>query len=161
MAWPWYTRWLGVIGPDFVPAYVNLSDLYRALSRDADGLARSLAMNLNANLHPKLVMGFDTMLVIGPEHASRFADAGWTKQQVHDAILEHTTRDSDTLIRGADGVAEGIPEFLAGNPLQKFRADGGLMIVHAGGDAGLFSAIMNGWVNGDTGSRPVTKEITP
>ena len=118
-------------------------------------------MNINATLHPKLVMGFDTKLVIGPEHASRFSDAGWTKQQVHDAIIAGTIRDADSILRGVDGVAEGVPEFLAGNPVPKVRPDGGLMIVHAGGDAGLFSAIMNGWVNGDTGSRPVTKEITP
>ncbi|MEM7287464.1 MAG: thioredoxin family protein [Actinomycetota bacterium] len=131
------------------------------LTRDPEGLAKSLAMNINANIHPKLVMGFDTMLVIGPEHASRFADAGWSKQQLHDAVIAGTVRDADTILRGVDGVAEGVPDFLAGNPIPKIRPDGGLMIVHAGGDAGLFSAIMNGWVNGDTGSRPVTKEITP
>ena len=36
---------------------------------------------------------------------------------------------------------------------------GGLMIVHAGGDAGLFSSIIGGWVNNAMGSAPVTKEI--
>ncbi len=42
--------------------------------------------------------------------------------------------------------------------LPKFRPDG-LLIVHAGGGAGLFSTIIGGWVNGETGSQPVTKEI--
>jgi hypothetical protein len=131
------------------------------LTRDADGLAKSLAMNLLANNHPKLVMAMDTILVIGPEHGQRFADASWSKQQVHDAILSHTVRSTDSILRGVDGVAEGIPEAFAGSDIPKFRPDGGLIILFAGGDAGLFSAIMNGWVNGDMGSRPVTREITP
>ena len=31
--------------------------------------------------------------------------------------------------------------------------------VHAGGTAGMFSAIIGGWINGETGSQPVTKEV--
>ena len=42
--------------------------------------------------------------------------------------------------------------------LPKFRA-GGLLIVHAGGQAGLFSAIIGGWASGAIGSEPVTREI--
>jgi hypothetical protein len=34
------------------------------------------------------------------------------------------------------------------------------LVVHAGGPAGLFSAIIGGWLNGTKGSDPVTKEIT-
>ena len=44
-------------------------------------------------------------------------------------------------------------------PLPKFRP-GGLLLVHAGGTAGLFSAVIGGWVSGAAGSEPVTKEIT-
>ena len=73
--------------------------------------------------------------------------------------IEHTVRDTDSLVRGAHGVAEGLPDRFAGQRLPKFRPDGGLIIVFAGGEAGLFSAIMNGWVNGNTGSRPITREI--
>jgi hypothetical protein len=32
-------------------------------------------------------------------------------------------------------------------------------VTHAGGDAGLFSAIIGGWVSGETGSVPVTREV--
>jgi hypothetical protein len=42
--------------------------------------------------------------------------------------------------------------------LPKFGRDG-LLIVHAGGTAGLFSAIIGGWVNGEAGSKPVTNEV--
>jgi hypothetical protein len=40
----------------------------------------------------------------------------------------------------------------------KFR-DGGLLLAHAGGGAGLFSAIIGGWASGAVGSAPVTQEI--
>ena len=43
--------------------------------------------------------------------------------------------------------------------LPKFRPDG-LLIVHAGGDAGLFSAIIGGWAGGAMGSEPVTTVVT-
>ena len=42
----------------------------------------------------------------------------------------------------------------------KFRDDG-LLLVHAGGGAGLFSAIIGGWINGPGGSQPVTREVRP
>ena len=53
---------------------------------------------------------------------------------------------------------EGIPEHLRDLTLPKFRP-GGLLLVHAGGGAGLFSAIIGGWANGDTGSQPTTREV--
>jgi len=41
----------------------------------------------------------------------------------------------------------------------KFR-DGGLLIAHAGGTAGMFSAIVGGWSSGPAGSEPVTREVS-
>ena len=64
------------------------------------------------------------------------------------------------LVRGAGGIAEGIPEHLRDLTLPKFRPDG-ILLVHAGGGAGLFSAMIGGWANGDVGSKPVTKEVRP
>ena len=43
-------------------------------------------------------------------------------------------------------------------PLPKFRP-GGLLVAHAGGDAGMFSAVIGGWVGGTAGSTPVTIAI--
>ena len=64
----------------------------------------------------------------------------------------------DELVRGAQGMAEGLPDGARGKSIPKFRPDG-LHIVHAGGGAGLFSAIIAGWVNGEMGSRTVSWEI--
>jgi len=129
------------------------------LSRSADELARSLAIGLIGNMHPKLVLGFDSILIIGPEHASRFRDEGWSKQKVNEAIITHSIRETDLLIRGADGIAEGLPPDFAGLQLPKLRPDGGLLIVYGGGGAGLFSTSIAGWLNGAKGSQYLTKEI--
>ena len=130
------------------------------LSRSPDELARSLAMGIIGNVHPKLVMGFDAILIIGPEHASRFAEAGWTKEQVNEAIINHSIRETDELIRGADGISEGLPEVFAGSTLPKLRPNGGLIILYGGGAAGLFSATIGGWLSGSKGSIYQTREIT-
>jgi hypothetical protein len=128
------------------------------LSRTPESLARSFAMSLRSVAHPKLAIAFDAMLVVSPEHASRFRDAGWSKARLRSELLELLTVPGDQLVRGADDCAEGLPEGVAGSSIPKFLPDG-LLIVHAGGKAGLFSAIIGGWVNGATGSRPVTQRI--
>ena len=130
------------------------------LSREPDSLARSLAAALQALHHPKLIMAFDAILVMGPEHARVFADAGWGRDEIIAGIAAHLYRPGSELVRGADGMAEGLPEAFGEVPsLPKFR-DGGLMLTFAGGGAGLFSEIIGGWVNGDTGSKPVTRAVT-
>ena len=108
--------------------------------------------------HPKLPLGFDAILVIGPEHARVFAQAEWSKQRVKDEIMSHLQLAGSEIVRGAGGMTEGIPEHLRDVTLPKFRP-GGLLIVHAGGGAGLFSAIIGGWANGETGSQPTTRLI--
>ncbi len=68
------------------------------------------------------------------------------------------TLPGDELVRGAGGCDEGLPEGFAGASWPKF-APSGLWFVHAGGTAGMFSAIIGGWINGETGSQPVTVEV--
>lgn len=109
---------------------------------------------------PKMAMAFDAMLVVGPEHARIFADAGWDRARVHGELLARCAKPGAAWMPGVDGIADGMPEFLAEAPsLPKFRPDG-LLIVHAGGDAGLFSAIIGGWAGGAMGSEPVTTVVT-
>jgi len=130
------------------------------LSREPDSLARSLAGSLQGLHHPKLVIGFDAILVMGPEHARVFADAGWDRTQIVAGISAHLNRPGSELVRGAGGIAEGLPAAFADAPsLPKFRP-GGLMLAYAGGGAGLFSEIIGGWANGDVGSKPVTRAVT-
>ena len=136
----------------------GLQPVVDQLSRTPESLARTFAACLRVNGHPKLPMAFDAMLVISPEHGRLFREAGWDRARLVAELEGLLMLPSDELLRGAAGIAEGIPEGLAGTELPKFRP-GGLLVVHAGGDAGLFSAIIGGWVSGDAGSVPVTREV--
>jgi hypothetical protein len=102
----------------------------------------------------------DGMLVLSPEHMVRYRDAGWDRARFLAELTEYLMFGTDEIIAGADGIEDGLPPGLAGHRLPKFRP-GGLLVVHAGGPAGLFSAIIGGWMNGPGGSDPVTREITP
>jgi len=128
------------------------------LSRDPESLARSFAVCLRTVHHPKLPLIFDAILAVGPEHARVFREAGWDKQQLLARLHELLMLPGSEIIRGAGGIAEGAPEHLANATLPKFRP-GGLLLVHCGGGAGLFSSIIGGWANGAIGSTPVTREI--
>ncbi|MEP7115667.1 MAG: thioredoxin [Ilumatobacteraceae bacterium] len=128
------------------------------LARDPDQLANTFAACLRTAHHPKLVIGFDCLLVVGPEHARVFAEAGWDRQRLLAELHDRLHIPGSELVRGARDMAEGIPDWLAGETLGKFRADG-LLLVHAGGGAGLFSAMIGGWANGATGSQPVTRKV--
>jgi hypothetical protein len=128
------------------------------LSRTPESLAASFAVNLRTVQHPKLVMAFDAILIIGPDHARVFAEAGWDRERLIDEIMSRLQIPGSELVRGADGIAEGVPAHLEAATLPKFRP-GGLLVVHAGGGAGLFSTIIAGWANGAMGSQPVTVRI--
>jgi hypothetical protein len=105
-----------------------------------------------------MVLGFDCLLVLGPEHARVFSRAGWDKEKLKAELHRHLTFSGADLVRGADGISEGMPEAVKSATLPKFRP-GGLHIVHAGGRAGLFSCIIGGWVGGEMGSQTVIREI--
>jgi hypothetical protein len=130
------------------------------LSREPASLARSLAANLRTVGHVKSAGGFDAMVVIGPEHARVFRDAGWSKARLREEILGVLTIPGEELVRGAGGMAEGMPasRLEPGRSYPKFAPDG-LWFVHAGGGAGLFSAVIGSWARGPMGSQPVTVEV--
>lgn len=130
------------------------------LSRTPQSLCRSLAWALRTVAHPKLILGFDAILVISPEHARVFRESQWDRDRVLAELHELLLLPAEELARGADGCAEGLPEAVTAQArrLPKFKPDG-LLLMHAGGDAGLFSAVIGGWVNGEMGSQPVTRMV--
>ena len=128
------------------------------LSREPESLARSFAVNLRTLHHPKLLLAFDCLLAVGPEHARIFAEAGWDKAHLVARLHELLQIPGSEFIRGAGGIAEGLPENLADATLPKFKPDG-ILVVHCGGGAGLFSTMIGGWVGGEIGSQPVLQEI--
>lgn len=128
------------------------------LSRTPESLTRHLAMGLRANVSPRLALQFETVLVLGPEHMSRYAEAGWDRDRFIAELESELTFPADEVIRGSGGIEEGMPELLAGHQIGKFPP-GGIHAVHAGSGAGLFSMTFAGWVSGATGSVTVTREI--
>ncbi len=130
-------------------------------SRTPESLARTFAECLNAVHHPKLAPSCDAVLVVCPEHARTFHAAGWTKARLLEELAILCRLPGDDLVAGARGIAEGLAESARGQMIDKFRP-GGLLIVRAGGGAGMFSGIIGGWsASGARGSAPVTKEIKP
>ena len=129
-------------------------------SRSPESLTRHLAPALQATVSPRMMLGMDAMLVLSPEHMARYADAGWSRDRFMEELSAELLFDGDDLLAGAGGIAAGLPPMAAGRKVPKFRP-AGLLVIHAGGSAGLFSAIVGGWANGPRGSDPVTREITP
>ena len=128
-------------------------------SRTPQSLARSLAMTLNAVAHPKLVHSADAFLVLSPEHWAIFKEGGWGRARITAELMAATARPGSELVRGANGVDAGVHPELVQETMTKFR-EGGLNIVRAGGEAGLMSAVIGGWVaSGERGSSPVTREV--
>ena len=129
-------------------------------TRTAEGLARSFGLSLVKIGHPRLVQSARAVVVLSPEHYRIFREAGWDRKRIEHALFEATVRPGKEILAGLDGVGEGVPAERANEAVPKFHDDG-LMVVRAGGPAGLFSAILPGWLAGrnKTELQPVTKEV--
>ena len=131
-------------------------------ARTPESLIKSLAMALFGVGHPKLCEFTNAMLVLSPEHYSIFQAAGWNRERIQQSLHLALKRPGRDLIAGALGVDEGIAASRADELVDKFWPEG-LLIVRAGGEAGLFSAILPGWTGGRfrEDSQVVTREIDP
>lgn len=129
-------------------------------TRTPEGLSRSLGFALVKIGHPRLVQSARAVVVLSPEHYRIYKEAGWGRRQIERALHEATTRPGAEILAGLDGVGEGVPQERAQEQVPKFHEDG-LLVVRAGGAAGLFSAILPGWLAGRNRLelQPVTKEI--
>jgi hypothetical protein len=134
------------------------------LAREPEGLSASFALALESVAHPKLRLAFDALLVVGPEHARVFREGGWTKERLRGRLFELTTSPAGEVARGAGGSPEGVETRFVSDPdmpVAKFAAPDRILIVHAGGDAGLFSMVYGSWAAGEIGSQPVTRSVEP
>jgi hypothetical protein len=127
--------------------------VYAQRSRTPDDLLPTLAASMAVISHHKMTHWGDTLLVLSPEHAGIFGDAGWSKADVRRWLHERLRWPVRELLPGRDG-GEGLPEHvLAKFPdaarettmISKFRAPENIKLVVAGGTAGRFSAIVPGW----------------
>ena len=72
------------------------------------------------------------LVLIAPEHHRIYREAGWGRSRIKSALVEAS---------GGKILIEG------------------LLLVRAGGPAGLLSAVIAGWGVGERGSNPITREI--
>jgi hypothetical protein len=105
----------------------------RSISDQASRTPDALSRNLALGVGPA-----DSVLIVSPDHGRVFREAGWSKARLR-AELDETYPSS-----GGGG-----------------KRSVELLIVYAGGGAGLFSGTMEGWVGGAIGSIPVTREVRP
>ena len=137
----------------------GLSPNMDEVSRMPESLVRSLAMTLVSIGHPRLVQAIDAFLVLSPEHWAIFREGGWDRARIEAELMAATVRPGAELMRGANDVDAGVRPELVEDRMPKFR-EGGLNVVRAGGEAGLMSAIIGGWVaSGARGTTPVTREV--
>jgi len=118
------------------------------MASDTRSSARAFVRSLN------ILLKFARLYEFG--HVRTAAQFETTWKELHAALL----RPGRDLIVGAHGVGEGIPASRAEEMVPKFWDDG-LLIVRAGGSAGMFSAICAGWTGGRARgqTKPITKEI--
>lgn len=137
----------------------GVQPIYDQHSRTPESLARSFAASLRAIGHPKLALAADAILIICPEHGLVFREAGWSKQRLRQELDQLLAIPGQELMPGVGGIQQGMPTSMRDQIIPKIRP-GGLHIVHVGGNAGRFSAIISGWVSsGATGSSAVTVEV--
>jgi hypothetical protein len=129
-------------------------------SRTPEGLTRSFALSLVTMGHANLVQSARAIVVLSPDHYRIYKEAGWGRQQIERALYEATIRKGSEIVAGQNGVGEGVPASRANEDIPKFHDDG-LMVVRAGGTAGLFSGILPGWLAGRNKAelQPVTKLV--
>ncbi len=118
-------------------------------SRTPEGLVSTYAQCLRVMHHPKITYS-TALLVIAPELMIRFKEAGWSKQRFKDALMKRLEIPIRELMPGFNGDEEGLRRI---TPEQRAHLDDAsftipklqaLNVVAAGGEAGMFSAIIPG-----------------
>lgn len=115
-------------------------------SRTATELTASLAMALWGVCHPKAALGVSpgAMLVLAPDHQNIYADEGWSRRDIEDALFEAMRRPAHEVARGVGGVPTGVDPVLGDTLVDKMPREN-FLLVRAGGRGGLHSAIIGGW----------------
>lgn len=130
-------------------------------SRTPAALVRSLAGSLRGVNHVDLANAADVVVVIGPEHGRVFDQAGWSKADATRALHAALRIPGQDFAMGTDDDAPRARPAGSDGMVDKFRP-GGITLVRAGGAAGMFSAIIPGWLmKGPLGTDPVTREVRP
>jgi len=134
-------------------------------ARTARGVLKAISYALATVWSYRNLMGFEAVVVLGPEHARTIHRDRFSKENARDFLFENT----GVPLRCYDGAepGEGVMQRanykeirIDGEPCyQKFRAPESIKLVVAGGTAGKFSAVLGSWSTGPRGSQMVTYPI--
>jgi hypothetical protein len=115
-------------------------------SRTPEELTRSLALALWGVTHPKAALGRSAgaMVVMAPNHQAIYADAGWDRRDIEDSLFDAMRRPAAEVARGVGGVPGGVDPALGDELVDKLPREN-FLLVRAGGEGGLHSAIVGGW----------------
>jgi hypothetical protein len=109
-------------------------------STGPEELARVLGEAAAATWSPNWwPLGGTSLFVICPEHARSFADWGWSKQRVREAIYAAVRRPAASLRWGETTPLVGAAA--DDQPIGKWSSPEEIVLVVAGGEAGRFSAV--------------------
>jgi thiol-disulfide isomerase/thioredoxin len=135
-------------------------------ARTARGVLKTITYSLAVNWSYRSCRSVEVFLILAPEHVKTIQRDGWSKQDVRNFLFENTgvplryyrddepgegTKARDTY---KEIVIDGEPCY------QKFNSPDSIKIIVAGGTAGKFSAMMQGWQSGPRGSQMVTYPVT-
>jgi hypothetical protein len=128
--------------------------VYNQLSAEPDQLCRTMA-DAMANLGTiGIVSNAQQVVVWAGEHMDIFRKAGWSKRQVKDCLYQHARRTVADIKRGGRLAGAVTPQDETAWKHVVREVDD-IILVHAGGKAGSFSACLPGW-GGITATRSVT-----
>lgn len=123
-----------------------------------DALAQTFGWAASTHWSPFWWPMDDTSLfVVSPEHVAMFADAGWSRERVREAIWSDVQRPVGELRRGdhprcIDDQADDAAM------VHKWPSPENIVLVVAGAHAGRYSAVF-GPADEGVNSKPVTKEV--
>jgi peroxiredoxin len=125
-------------------------------STSPEELARVLGEAAGATWSPNWwPLGGTSLFVLCPEHARSFAEWGWSKQRLREAIFEGTRRPAAQLRWGeTTPLVQAAPD---DQPVGKWSSPEDIVIVVAGGEAGRFSAVFGPCLGMD--AQPISKEV--
>ena len=125
-------------------------------STSPDELARVLGEAAGATWSPNWwPLGGTSLFVLCPEHARSFAEWGWSKQRLREAIFEATRRPAAELRWGeTTPLVQAAPD---DQLVGKWSSPEEIVIVVAGGEAGRFSAVFGPCLGMD--AQPISKEV--
>jgi peroxiredoxin len=125
-------------------------------SNSPEELARVLGEAAGATWSPNWwPLGGTSLFVLCPEHARSFAEWGWSKQRVREAMFEATRRPAAQLRWGeTTPLVQAAPD---DQLVGKWSSPEDIVIVVAGGEAGRFSAVFGPCLGMD--AQPISKEV--